>query len=64
MIEKIKFFFNDVQKEMKKVTWPTREQLRESTLVVAVTCVLIAAFVALVDLAMSSGMNFIYRSLQ
>ncbi len=60
IIDDIKLFFNDVSKEMKKVTWPTREQLRESTIVVAVTCVLISVFVFVVDIIMSSGMNFIY----
>jgi preprotein translocase subunit SecE len=31
MKEKIVNFFNDVVKEMKKVTWPTKDELKEST---------------------------------
>ena len=61
MVTQIKLFFNDVSKEMKKVSWPTREQLRESTMVVAVTCILISAFVWVVDLAMTGVMKFIYQ---
>ena len=60
IIDSIKSFFNDVSKEMKKVSWPTREQLRESTVVVAVTCVVISLFVFLVDIGMNQTMQFIY----
>ncbi|MBL7976628.1 MAG: preprotein translocase subunit SecE [Candidatus Kapabacteria bacterium] len=60
MIANIKGFFNEVSKEMKKVSWPTREQLRESTAVVAVTCVLISLFVWLIDLSMTLIMKNIY----
>ncbi len=31
MKEKIIGFFEDVVKEMKKVTWPTKAELKEST---------------------------------
>ncbi len=53
MKEKIVAFFTDVVKEMKKVTWPKKEELRESTIVVLVVCVIIAAFVFLVDTSVS-----------
>jgi preprotein translocase subunit SecE len=54
MVGKIKNYINDVNKEMKKVSWPTREQLRESTVVVLVATLIITAFVYVVDLVMSS----------
>ena len=44
MKDKIVNFFNDVVKEMKKVTWPTKAELKESTTIVIVTCLIIAAF--------------------
>lgn len=50
MKEKIVNFFNDVVKEMKKVTWPTKDELKESTVVVIVTCLIIAAFTYLIDM--------------
>ncbi len=50
MKEKIINFFNDVVKEMKKVTWPTKEELKESTNVVIVVCLLIAAFTYAIDM--------------
>jgi len=54
MKEKIIGFFTDVVKEMKKVTWPKRDELRESTVVVLVVCLLIAAFVWAVDSVVST----------
>ena len=50
MKEKIVNFFNDVVKEMKKVTWPTKEELKESTVIVIVTCLIIAAFTYVIDM--------------
>jgi preprotein translocase subunit SecE len=59
MIESIKQFFADVSKEMKKVSWPTREQLREATTVVIVTCLIITLFVYIID----TGMTFLMQSI-
>ncbi len=53
MKEKIIKFFDDVVKEMKKVTWPTKEELKESTTVVIVVCLLIAAFTYAIDMAVT-----------
>ncbi|MGB6647022.1 MAG: preprotein translocase subunit SecE [Bacteroidota bacterium] len=53
MKEKIIVFFTDVVKEMNKVTWPKKEELRESTIVVLVVCIVIAAFVYAVDMVVS-----------
>ena len=50
MKEKIIAFFDDVVKEMKKVTWPTMEELKESTTVVIVSCLMLAAFTYLIDM--------------
>jgi preprotein translocase subunit SecE len=49
MKEKIVAFFTEVVKEMKKVTWPTYDELRDSTLIVMAVCGVIAAFVFVVD---------------
>ncbi|MHB8580026.1 MAG: preprotein translocase subunit SecE [Ignavibacteriaceae bacterium] len=53
MKEKIIAFFDDVIKEMKKVTWPTMEELKESTTVVIVTCLMLAAFTYLIDMVIT-----------
>lgn len=60
MLNKTKQFFIDVNKEMRKVSWPTRDQLRESTIVVVVTCLIITAVVFVIDQGMTAVMNFIF----
>lgn len=59
MKEKIINFFTDVAKEMKKVTWPKKEELRETTVVVLAVCGIIAVFVYLVDTLISQTMKAI-----
>ena len=49
MKDKIIAFFTDVVKEMKKVTWPKKDVLRDSTVIVLVVCLIIAGFVYVVD---------------
>ncbi len=53
MKEKIVNFFTDVVKEMKKVTWPTKDELKESTVIVIVTCLILAAFTYLIDMSIT-----------
>ncbi len=53
MKEKIVNFFNDVVKEMKKVTWPSADELKESTAIVIVLCLLLALFTYAIDIAVT-----------
>ncbi|MBI5464126.1 MAG: preprotein translocase subunit SecE [Ignavibacteriales bacterium] len=59
MKEKIFTFFEDVAKEMQKVTWPTRDELMESTRIVIVVSLIIAAFAWVVDFAVSEVLKAI-----
>ena len=59
MKEKIVNFFNDVAKEMEKVTWPTRPELSESTRIVIVVSLAIAVFTYVVDWLISKGLSAI-----
>ena len=59
MKEKILNFFNDVTKEMGKVTWPTREELTESTKIVIIVCLLISLFTWGVDTLLSAALKAI-----
>ncbi len=60
MINKIKAFFNDVVKEMKKVTWPSKEELKESTTIVVVFCLVFAALTYVVDMAITQVFKGIF----
>jgi len=59
MKEKIINFFSDVAKEMDKVTWPSREELMESTKIVIIVTLLIAVFAWVVDFAVSKVLSAI-----
>lgn len=54
MKEKIINFVNDVVREMKKVTWPTKDELKESTNVVIVVCLILAVFTYIIDMGITS----------
>ena len=60
MIGKIKQFSSDVVVEMKKVSWPTKPQLMESTVVVVVVSAIITTLVAVIDLLYTNIMKAIF----
>lgn len=60
MLGKVKKYLNEVTKEMKKVSWPTRAQLRESTYIVIITMLIFTAFVYVIDLIMVKILEFIF----
>lgn len=45
----LKVFLGEVQTELKKSTWPTRKELMDSTVVVTMSVIIFAAFVAASD---------------
>ncbi len=53
MIKKFQVFLRGVESEMKKVSWPTFEQLRGSTGVVLVLSLILIIFLFVVDFALS-----------
>ena len=60
MIGNIKKFSNEVVVEMKKVSWPTKEQLKESTMVVIVVTAIITTLVSIMDWVFTSVMKSIF----
>jgi len=53
MVDKIKEFFREVKIEIKKVVYPSREELMGSTWVVIFTAIVISVFLGIVDLGLS-----------
>ncbi len=60
MKEKIIKFFEDVVKEMKKVTWPTKDELVESTKIVIVVCIMLSGFAYVIDMLISQVISGIF----
>ena len=54
-------FIKEVRIEATKVSWPTRNELRDSTIVVIVTVLLVAAFVGIVDRLLTMGVGLLFR---
>jgi len=46
-------FLEEARGELKKVSWPTREQVWESTVVVIVSVIVISIFLGIVDIFFS-----------
>jgi preprotein translocase subunit SecE len=60
MKDKIIGFFQDVVKEMKKVTWPTKEELIESTKIVIVVCIILSLFTYVIDMIINQAFKGIF----
>jgi preprotein translocase subunit SecE len=52
-MRKLQEYLKEVVQELRKVTWPTKDELKGSTTVVIVFALLMAAFVWAVDLTLS-----------
>lgn len=52
-------FLRDVRIEMGKVTWPTRKDLAQSTLVVLVAVAIAAAYTSVLDFGFSKIVDFV-----
>lgn len=61
VIEQVRDFVKDVRVEAAKVSWPTRLELRDSTIVVIVTVLLVSGFIGIVDRLLSIGVGALFR---
>ncbi|UCD64319.1 MAG: preprotein translocase subunit SecE [Candidatus Zixiibacteriota bacterium] len=48
-MEKIKKFLKEVVAELRKVTWPSKDELVGSTIVTIVVSLIVAIFIGIVD---------------
>ena len=58
MFKKIAKFLNDVQFELSKVSWPSRSELINSTMIVAVVSVIFTIYIFGVDNLLAWIMRF------
>jgi len=62
MKEKITDFLNGVTKEMKKVTWPKKEERKDSTTIVLASTVIISLFIFVVDAVFTKFLELLLGS--
>jgi preprotein translocase subunit SecE len=55
--QKIVTYYEETVVELKKVAWPTKEEVRGSTIVVVITSIILSAFVFVVDRLLSFGVS-------
>jgi len=61
MIERLKTFLLETRTEIKKVTWPTKQELKDSTRVVIIASFLLTAFIGVVDQVLSRIVQLIFK---
>ena len=59
MPNKVVGFFNEVKLEMGTVSWPTKDELIGSTVVVLVSLAMLSLFIGICDLFLSKLVNVI-----
>lgn len=60
-MNKLTAYLRDSYKELlQKVTWPTWDQLQQSTMIVLGSTLMITAFVWVMDFVANNSMKFIY----
>jgi preprotein translocase subunit SecE len=60
MIERIKTYISETRTELKKVTWPSRQDLVDSTRVVIIATLLMTLFIGVVDQVLSRIIKLVF----
>ena len=60
-MEQVREFAKDVRVESSKISWPTRNELRDSTIVVIVTVIIVMVFVGMVDRSLAWAVGLMFR---
>ncbi len=63
MFERFMEFLKESRAELGKITWPTRDELRESTWVVIVSAIAITVFIGLVDQVFNYLLKLLIRAM-
>ena len=63
MANKAAIFLKEIKLEMMKVSWPTRDELIGSTVIVLVSLAILSAFIGACDLVLSKIVNIIMAKL-
>ena len=61
--ERVKKFFKDTKAELKKVTWPTKDQLIHNTGVIIVFIIIVTAILSVLDIAFGQLFSWLSKSI-
>ena len=57
----VRIFFNETIQELKKATWPTRLELRDSTVVVIIATIILGVYITLADFCVYNWVTFLTK---
>ena len=60
-VQRTRQFYNDVRSEMKKVSWPARQEVLGTTVVVIVAVFFFGLYLGLVDYLLGIGLDRVLR---
>ena len=55
----IRLFYKEMMSELKKASWPTKTELRDSTVVVLIATAILGSFIALTDFSLMNGVELL-----
>ena len=61
MWERFKNYLKETRIELKKVTWPNKEELKEATRVVVVASIMLTIFIGIIDQILSGIIKLVFR---
>ncbi len=61
MANRVTQFLSEVKSELKKVTWPSKDELKGSTMVVILLTFLLGFFIGTLDFFLSRIVTFLIR---
>ena len=61
MIKKTMKFLSEAKLELKKVTWPSKEEVKGSTIVVLTITALLGVYIGVVDFILSNVVKFLIK---
>lgn len=54
-------WFREMRSELKKVVWPSANQVYKNTLVVLIVCAVFAVITGLMDFVLTTGVSLLYK---
>ena len=55
----IRLFYKETLAELKKASWPSKVELRDSTFVVLIATAILGSFIALTDFSLMNGVELL-----
>ena len=55
----IRLFYKEMMTELKKATWPTKTELRDSTIIDLIATTILGSYIALIDFSLMNGVELL-----